>query len=213
MNARRLDRVVFVVGLIVALCACSRFRGGKEPGDVSVAPERSGRQETSPDYEASVRDLGREHIESASRTEDASEARVVRAGGYFYREYVVYPDGPTSFEVEMRETESRTAPQQAHVTLNKVRYATRFHRNARDAAADSDFLRGTGTERLVYELRYGQWRRISSLFVAEKVEQLREGHWTAIAEEEEMVLPAGEEDRGLLGRIWSRVVRPITGRP
>jgi hypothetical protein len=111
-------------------------------------------------------------------------------------------------DIETRETESRTAPMVADVSLRKQRFVTKLHRKRDEARADEDFLRDTGEETITYELRNGEWTYRSSLFVAESVERQIDGVWTPVEEVERTDDAEGEEDLSWFGRIWSSVVGP-----
>jgi len=123
---------------------------------------------------------------------------------YFFKEYSVYPDGADEFDADIRETESRTAPVVANVTLEKQRFATRLHRKRAEAAADENFLRDTGVETMTFEWRGGQWKRVGTLFVAEKTEEYVNGEW--VPPQEEIQRTVAEEERpGWWGRTWGKI--------
>lgn len=190
----------------VLLGACSRFQRSNEPLSGSEASMAGTSVAGAAEYEATIRKVVREHIDAASKTEDETRARLVSAPPYFYREWIVYPDGPASYSLNLRMTDSRTTPCAAEVKLNKIQYATRLHRKRGDAQDDPHFVRRTGTELLSYELKNGRWIKVSSFFNAEKVEQKVGDTWVSIAEDVQLATAAEEETQGFFGRIWSSIV-------
>lgn len=156
------------------------------------------------DREAELRQLVRRHIESTQRTQSEAQVDLIHRRPYYYKEYGVYPSGPDSFEVDIQESESRSAPYLANVRVEKVRYATRFHRKRNEANADANFLRDTGVETLSYQWRGGAWKRVGALFVAEKTEENVNGEWVPAREEIKRTVEQ-EEERGWWGRSWSKI--------
>ncbi len=155
------------------------------------------------DYEALLLAEVKAHLKGVAGAE--SRNRLVRRKPYYFKEYAEYAAGARPGDITMVETASRTAPYRADVTLRKVRYATRLRR-AKDAARlDTDFLRDTGTEVLSYEFNSGQWRRLGSLFVAEKTEERVGGAWVPVREEPARLVPEEEAPRGWFGRLRKRL--------
>jgi hypothetical protein len=95
----------------------------------------------------------------------------------------------------------------AEVKLPKVRYVTKLHRNRGDAREDTHFFRETGTETRTYELRYGDWTFVGSMFEVATTEEEINGEWVP-AEDEVVKAVSEESNKGWLGRSWSWV----TGR-
>lgn len=174
-----MQRAVAVVLVSVLLSGCAFFGGkstnGLADGETFAAPERSAQ-------EAQLRRIVSNSLAKAPSGGSPSSADFVRKKPHFYREYVEYPDGPQGYSVDIRATASRTTPLIAEVTADKIRFATRPTRNRDTARSDRNFIRNTGIERTTYEYAYGEWRRIGSLFVADKSEELRGGEWIAIEE-------------------------------
>lgn len=135
----------------------------------------------------------------------AAKSRVLRKKPYFLKEYDVYPaDAANIMVIEMQETESRTAPFRAEVTLPKTRYATRLHRTREAARKDEDFIRQAGRETLSFTMRSGRWRALGSAFVADRTEAASGGVWretTGAAG----VAAGDAKKKGWFGRQWSRV--------
>ena len=123
---------------------------------------------------------------------------------YYYREYAVYPEDAGEIKVVLQETESRSAPYAADVSVPKQRYVTRFHRERAEAEKDGNFIRGTGSEMMTYELRNSRWARVGSIFVAEKTEESVGGEWVPVKEAVKAAVP-GEEEKGdgWFKKIWS----------
>jgi hypothetical protein len=158
------------------------------------------------DEEAALIQMVTNSVDRANAAHNASRSELVRRNPYFFKQYEYYPDGTTLMEVEIRETESRTAPKIGEVQLRKQRFVTQLHRKKDEARSDDDFLRDTGDEILTYELRNGRWKRVSSLFVAESVERNVDGVWMPVVEVEGADDSGEEEDLGWFGRIWANVV-------
>ena len=189
----------------VVLCSCGRFRGTADRPDAGVQQDEATSAEAGTGHEGQLRRVVRGHIAAATGDEGDARSKLKRAKPYFYREFAEYPDGLDGFEVETRETESRTSPYAAQVQLRKIRYATRLHRKRADASADSDFFRSTGMETITYKLKNGRWTKEGSLFVAERVEENINGEWVPLQEEAESAIASREEERGFFGRMWSSV--------
>ncbi len=179
---------------------CNRF-GRRDKGEVFSDSQFS---PTRVEAEARLREIVRDYIVEAGPVQEAPQAPVIRRRPYFFREYVVYPEGPDAFEVEFREIDSRIRPLLAEVQINKVRYSTRMHRKRDRAQGDRNFLRDTGVETLVYEWRSGRWTLTSAFFNAHKTEEMIAGEWQPRRDETLRVIP--EEDQpGWFGRIWQRI--------
>jgi len=196
--------------LVVLLASCSHLQFWKKrsPGPEPLKVESAEAvRETTEDREAELRRVVRKQIEAAER-DAGQQSRVIRRKPYFYKEYAEYPEGADSAEVVVQETESITTPYVADVTVSKLRFATRLHRRRKEAAADANFLRDTGTERITFEMRNGKWVRVGGIFLADKTEEKIDGEWAPPREAVERTVAAEEEKAGSwLKRAW----RSITG--
>lgn len=207
-TAYRCVRLAFLVVLLAALCSCNLFRGSRGKPEVAVEPVETAQTATGVvDHEAALRAAVARHVESGSARRNAESAELIRRDPYYFREFVEYPDGAQPLDTNIRQTESRLAPQVADVTLSKVRYATQLKRKRAEAREDTDFFRETGTETLSFQLRHDKWRRVGSLFVVETRERKVDGQWV-VYEEERRQPGLPEEDRGWLRGLWGS----ITGR-
>lgn len=184
--------------VVAALSAGCASKGGRTPEEatsqVSVVDDR----------ESELRQLVRRHVESAQRNQSEAQADLIHRRPYYYKEYGVYPAGPENFDLDIQESESLSAPYLANVRVEKIRYATRFHRKRDEASSDANFLRDTGFETLSYQWRGGAWKRVGALFVAEKTEEEVNGEWVPAREEIKRTIEQ-EEEQGWWGRTWSKV--------
>lgn len=198
--------IVLILLSLAVLSGCAhqgwRFKWGA-PTEVASADE--GAEEAQPDAtddaEADLRRLVAREVRAEERNGGPSSAGVTRLRPYYLREYVEYPDGAESFEVVLQDTESRTSPLKADVRLDKVRYATKLHRDRKLAASDDDFIRSTGIEVITYEHRMGRWRRMGSTFVASKTEEMKNGEWVPVRRNTEAPT-APEPRRGWFKRTF-----------
>lgn len=200
----RLVPVIASAALILSVGAgCTMFRGKSDHPATQINATTD--VDVGGDHEARLRQAVQEYLAAVSRESQAGRNKVYRARPYFYREYVEYPEGQEIRNIDIRETESRTAPYVGQVEVAKTRYATRLHRDRGTAAADANFLRSTGVETLTFELKTGKWRRVGSLFVAERVEENVNGEWVPAREEIRKTLADEDRDQGFFGRVWSSV--------
>lgn len=162
---------------------------------------------TAADYEQALRRTVAEQARQTNARADQAPQITYRKP-YFYKEYAVYPESGEDASVVVQETQKRSAPYVADVTLAKQRFATRLHRKRMDAEADANFLRDTGTETLTFELRNGQWARTGSLFVATVSEERVNGEWTPVQETAIRTAAPEEERQSFVGRAW----KALTGR-
>ena len=203
--------LVLILAIVAALsqgCGHLGFlnRGGtadESVSPVSALPDTASMAER----ERQLEDAVRSYINDVSG-DGGEDGQLVRRKPYWFRQRVVYPDGPDAFEMSIREADSRTAPLRAEVKLDKVRYASEMHEKKDAAREDTNLYRGTGTETLTYEFRNGRWDKLGSLFVAEKLEENVNGEWVPVEESVEEQLMAEQPSRGFLRRAWSG----ITGR-
>jgi hypothetical protein len=195
-------RACCFLAIFPALSACSWF-GGSGKTDEAELTEEAADVLSEADYRGRLEEEVADAIESA----DVSDGnRVIRKRPYYYREYSEYPGGPNTFDIELTAKDSRTVPYIADVSVEKIRFSTRLHRDSSEAELDSHFLRDTGREIMTYEVRNGEWRRISSLFVADKTEEQVNGEWVPVQEEPERTVAAEEPASDTwLGRTWDRI--------
>ncbi len=185
--------VVFcAIGAVFALAGCAS-NGGPEAGAVAATSEV--------DYEAALRDLVSREVEAGRASAGEGDARLLFSKPYFYKEYWEFPGEESVFSADFTEKESLSIPLTAETEVEKVRFATRVHRDRGEARDDHNYLRSTGIEQASYELRHGQWRRVGSLFLAERTEELRGGEWEQISERKQVVILDDEEPRGFLRRL------------
>jgi hypothetical protein len=190
--------VVPVIGMV--LCSCAFWGDRTQP----PGPVRSDEVTDVADAEAVLRSTVDRMLSGADS--GPGSARLIHAKPYYFKEYVVYPDGAGSFELEIRETSSKTKPYVAEVSHAKVRYATRLRRKREDAQGDGAFRRGTGTETVSFVLRNSRWIETGRLFVAEKVEEQVNGEWVPLREEVQSLMTVDQEDDGgFLRGIWSTI--------
>lgn len=201
-----MQRVIAMFGVALAVIASAGcgHKSDRAPLDPSLTQPAA---EASADRVESLRSEVRKRIEINQRTIAEAKNDVIRRAPYWYKEYSEYPQGSDAFEVETAETELRTAPMTATVTIEKVRFSTRLHRERSEAVSDENFLRDTGTERLSFEYRNGRWILNGGTYVAERSEELIAGQWVPVQESVQRTV-AAEEKPGWFGRTWST----ITGR-
>jgi hypothetical protein len=125
--------------LLLTGCGTFGFFGGG--GD---APSPGGRMRSEPvdnlaNAESAARDLVRRYLDDTGTSPSAANPELLYAHPYYYRQFIVYPAGPDSFELDMRRTDSRTMPFTAEARYIKVRYATQLHRDRDDALAGAAF--------------------------------------------------------------------------
>lgn len=185
----RFASVNLLIALVVCV-SCARNGGTTAEPVVSVA--------TQGDYEAELRDAVRAYLQQ----EDRAQPELLSERPYHYKVYAQYPEGLESFEIDLLEQESRTTPMLAEVTIEKIRFSTRLHRDRNEAAADETFYRDTGTETVTFELRNGRWRRSGSLFVADRTEEYVNGQWVAVQAPPPRTVPGEEPQEGFFRRTF-----------
>jgi hypothetical protein len=201
----KLIQVCFVMTFFLSILTSGCASDGSQQNSPAGAAVTDGVfSPTQAEAEIRLKEMVTEQIQSEKQYDNTQAVPVIKRRPYYFKEYAVYPDGPDGFDVEFREIDSRTRPLMAEVNLNKIRYSTHMHRKYNLAASDSDFLRDTGKETLVFEWRNGRWTRTGAIFDAEKTEENINGQWAPRREETVRVNP--EEDRpGWFGRIWQRI--------
>lgn len=172
-SATSFGRSAACVILLAVLPSCALWRGSPGGGGEAMAVELPPELSES-EYRARLDDTVRAEIAASS---GRAKARFVSHKPYFYKTYAEYPDGPDSYTVDMRDTDSRTAPMSADVTIGKRRFSTRLNRNREQARQDENYLRDTGEETVSLEFRNGEWRRMGSIFVTGRTEELVDGEW------------------------------------
>lgn len=194
------------VVLAGALSSCAMFRGGDGGATPDAAAATDVPAPAVVDYEAALRETVREYMAGQNAQADLAGQEVQKKDPYWFKEYAEYPAEPGEKDIIIQETESLTTPYVADVQLQKVRFITEMHRKKDEARADADFRRDTGTEVITFEWRNGQWMRAGSLFVAERVEELVDGQWQPVAEEQLAPMAAGAPaDEGWWRRAWGFV--------
>lgn len=195
--------ITFSLAAVLAFSGCGIFResGGGRLSTPTVAVRPGD------DPAIRLREAVDAFLREVSSPDSESRAALKREAPYYYREYVVYPD-IKDYEVTLRETDSLTAPFLGEARLTKMRYATQLYRDRDDALTDNNFIRGSGTETISFQLKNGRWMNVGSLFLADRLEQQVNGEWVAVREEDEEALISEEGKQGFLGSMWST----ITGR-
>ncbi|MDZ4861608.1 MAG: hypothetical protein SGI88_21755 [Candidatus Hydrogenedentes bacterium] len=201
---------IFVgLGLLLSAVSCGTFgRGGDEQASVAAAPSAQVTDDGA-DREARLREAVNNYIQSTGQASSEAGSKLVHMRPYFFKEYYLYPAGSAEAVIDMQETESRTVPYRAQVTIRKQRFATKMHRKREEATADSNYFRDTGAETQTFEMRNGRWYRAGSLFVAELTEENVNGEWVPAQEEVERTVAAEEEGSE---SWWQRAWSTVTGR-
>jgi len=192
-----------LASLAGVVSGCARNRMPYVPPEVSEQASSSDRAE----YERQLQALVQRRVAAAASERSSQEQEVVRKPPYYYREYSDYPSGATPISMEFTETESLSRPLVASVTLAKVRFITKMHRDRDDAARDTNFFRDTGVETQEYLLRNNRWVSVGDTFVAEKSEENVGGQWVAVSVPETEAPQLQESEGGWFKRTW----RNITG--
>lgn len=186
---------------VLLLSGCAMF-GGKSPSSPVVSEEPGpAAVDESLEYETGLHETVRSRMRAAGRRQENASTRIVFKKPYYFRVYSVYPGADEDYSLEFTERESRTTPLSAEMVVDKLRFATRMHRKKEDARVDKNFLRDTGTETTSYELRNGQWRRLGSLFVADKSEEFVDEEWQPIRETAALPVLEVEETQSWLRRL------------
>lgn len=200
---RRIGSRLGITLLAAILGGCASTKSG---GEAAGPPSDSNSAALRAAYQTDLEKVIRRELEAAGREADIDQVRVVRRRPYYLKECAAYPSIPETLDVEMRETESRTRPYQAEVSVPKIRLSSRPHTKKEDARKDTRIFRSTGTETLSYEMRSGQWKRIGGIFVAEKTEEYINGEWLPRMEEVKRTTPA-EPPRGWLKSRLLKLIR------
>jgi hypothetical protein len=175
----------------VALNGCAS--NGDRESDISV-PEADER-------EAQLRSLVAEDVARDRGSQGEGSARLLFSKPYYYKEYWVFPSEEPVYSADFTAKESVSIPLTAEVEVEKTRFATRTHRDRGDARDDNNYLRSTGIEQASYELRHGKWRRVGSLFLAQRTEEQREGQWVQVEEQREIISIEEDDVEGFWGRL------------
>ena len=191
-----------VIASTALLSACAIF-GGKEP-KAPLASEAAGETETEQphEFEARLHAAVRSELRSANRRPDRPSTKIIFKKPYYYKEYFASPNDENEYTLEFSERESRTAPLSADMNGDRIRFATPMHRKKEDARIDENFLRATGAKTPSHEPRNGKWRRLASLYVADKTEEIVNGEWRPIREAPSR--PVLEEEEPT--RWWQRLM-------
>ena len=208
MTLRRLPVAISLLLLTsLLLTSCAWWRG--DPGSPERGPgdneTRAGATTDRAQLERRLRELVAERVQfHENRT--TGDGTLIFRNPYWLKEYVTYPGGTSAMTVEIRETQSQMSPFTGTVRLDKQRFATKMYRRQDEAAADTNFLRDTGTEVLTYEFRHGRWVRIGALFTAEVTEQREGGSWVRVEPEVRADMVPRPEPEGIFSRTWSRIL-------
>lgn len=194
-----------VMGLMSSCATVKGWRGGDVETGPTVTEATVDESASESELESELLQLVKQHVAEVDADSSSNQSRIIRKRPYYFKEYSNYPAGAKPLEVVLTETESRTAPYVADVTLEKVRYATRLHRSREEARLDTSFLRDTGSETLSYELRSGRWTRVGSFFLAEKTEEQVNGDWVVVQRMLQRTVQAEEPEKGWFARSWSRL--------
>lgn len=175
---KRAIRLCLALPLLLGAASCVTAKGARpadEAGADSLLAADAG-------HETKLRKIARQSFEAIERSQETRRETVVYRKPYYFKEYADYPEGTEAFVVTFHETESRTTPYYAELTIPKIRYSTRLHKSRRDAERDTRFFRDSGAETVSYELRAGRWRRIGSMFISESRQEQVGGEWRAITD-------------------------------
>lgn len=195
---------LFGVLLICALAAgCQRGRGDRADA-VPNEPAPAQAADSLLSHQATLLELAQRYVRQAGN----ETPRLVYRNPYYIKEYASYPEPPSLDRVDIQERQSRTVPLAGTVRLAKVRHATDVHRNRGQARDDDHFYRSVGTETISFELRNGRWKRVGTLFVADKTEEQIGGTWVDRRDPIKLEDYEPEDNRGWLRRFWSG----LTGR-
>lgn len=201
MSSLRIAMVVLMLAATFELSGCAGRRGG---GETPLALTESEAADPSVGHVEQVRKLARRAIETDLRTRNEDRERVRFERPYYFKEYADYPNGSDNLEITLQETDSRTAPVQAKVQYEKVRYVTKLHTRRTAAEADRNFYRDTGEEVMTFELRNNRWVQLGTTFVAERSEEQVAGEWRPVQERTPRLMQ-DQEPRGFFGRTWNRL--------
>lgn len=201
MNSLRISMVVLLIACTLELSGCAGRRGGNAP---PMALTESEMADPAVGHVEQVRKLARRDIETELRTRIEDKERVRFERPYYFKEYADYPNGSEDLEITLQETDSRTAPVQAKVQYDKIRYVTKLHTRSTAAEADRHFYRDTGEEIMTFELRNNRWVKLGATFVAERSEELVAGEWQPLQERTPRLME-DQEPRGFFGRTWNRL--------
>jgi hypothetical protein len=198
--APRLLLIMLIPGL---LAGCQRGRGERPeavPNDVTPAQA----EESTLSHQTKILELAGRYIKQAT----VETGRLVYRNPYYLKEYTSYPEAPQLADVDIQERQSRSVPLAADVRVAKLRFATDVHTNRGQAREDEHYYRSTGTETISFELRSGRWKRVGTLFVADKTEEQVDGEW--VDRKDPIVIQdfEPEDERGWFRRFWSG----LTGR-
>ncbi len=208
----RLVRPVFGFAVIVMLSGCQMFGGGPPPEVPDALRNPEGPPLGPVDMataEEALRDTVAEKIRQAEQEQGSMAQQLRYKAPYYFREYSEYPASPEDIRIDIQEMDSRTTPYEASAEYDRIRYATRLHRNPDTARVDDMVFRDTGTERASYEFRNNRWLQTGSLFVARATEQRIDNEWRPLPRHAQRTIPQQEE----AARGWfRRTIEAITGR-
>jgi len=167
--------IVFRCALLFAVICMVSCATTKTPD--AAADSQTTQDDLRAEYEAKLQKIARRYVESQHRNRERDGANVEKRKPYYLKRYSVYDDIPEMLNLELEEQDSRTRPYGGELRIARQRFYTKMHRRRKDAREDDYFYRDTGEEIISFELRSGRWRRVGSLFVAEKSEENVNGEW------------------------------------
>lgn len=186
---------------IIVLTACIALGvlpgcASKGGGETGLAASEGG----AIDYEAQLRELVAEDVDRERQNNGERSARLLYSKPFYYKEYWELPEEELVFSADFTQKESLSIPLTAEAEVEKIRFATRASRAKDEVRDDDNYLRSTGIEQVSYELRHGTWRRVGSLFLAERTEEMRDGDWVQVEDRKQVVVLDEDEAQG----FWQR---------
>ena len=159
---RTISARLAVLLLVVTVCAGCFGRGGSPSRMQSSGPV----DDTNREQE--LRALIERVLTEEQTANSPATARLEERRPYHYREYVSYPNGVSSYELVTTESDMKSTPYLASITLDKERHATRLTKKRDNARDDDVFYASRGYETRTYELRHGRWRETGSVYIAQE---------------------------------------------
>lgn len=198
-----------VILCLLSLSSCSTMRGLRGGDSGTVAKAQSGDAlsvaASEAESKSALENVVDDYIAQAQADERNNQDRILRKRPYYFKEYSTYSGSASGADIDMTATDSRTSPYVADVRIDRVRFATRYHRTRDEARRDDNFLRDTGTETLTYELRNGRWTRVGSFFLADATEEQVNGQWVPVQRVLQREVQTEEPEQGWFGRTWTRI--------
>jgi hypothetical protein len=190
-----MHRSIVLMCILTALAVMPgcRGNGGPEPiaGPVSTVEEQEER----------LRQLVLTSVDRERNDQGEGSARLLEVKPFFYKEYWVLPEEEPVYSADFTEKESLSIPLTAEVELEKTRFSTRAKRDRAEVRSDNNYLRSPGIEQESYELRHGEWRRVGSLFIAQGLEEEKDGQWVQVEEQREVITIDEETPTGFWRKL------------